>query len=49
MLFGGELKSIRGQSVGEDRAGLQLVEKLATPLALFLDHEQKRSYQRDTG
>ena len=32
MLFVGELKSIRGQSVGEDRAGLQLVEKLATPL-----------------
>ena len=32
MLFGGELKSIRGQSVGKDCAGLQLVEKLATPL-----------------
>ena len=49
MRFGGELKSIRGQSVGEDRTGLQLVDKLATPLALFLDHEQQRSYQRDTG
>jgi len=32
MLFWGELKSIRGQSVGEDLAGLQPVEKLATPL-----------------
>ena len=32
MLLEGELKSIGGQSVGEDRAGLQLVEKLATPL-----------------
>ena len=32
MHFGGELKSIRGQSVGEDHAGLQLVEKLAKPL-----------------
>ena len=31
MRFGGELRSIRGLSVGEDRAGLQLVEKLATP------------------
>ena len=33
MRFGGELKSIRSQSVGEDRAGLQLVEieMLATP------------------
>ena len=31
MLLEGELKSIRGQSVGEDRAGLQLVEKLARP------------------
>ena len=49
MRFGGEPKSIRGQSVGEDCAGLQLVEKLATPLALFLDHEQQRSYERDTG
>ena len=49
MRFGSELKSIRGQSAGEDRTGLQLVDKLATPLALFLDHEQKRSYQRDTG
>ena len=36
MLFGGELKSMGGQSVGEDRAGLQLFEKLATPLiAIF--------------
>ena len=34
MRFGGELKSIRSQSVGEDYAGLQLVEKLATPLAV---------------
>ena len=32
MHFEGELKSIRGQSVVEDRAGLQLVEKLAKPL-----------------
>ena len=32
MHFGGELKSIQGQSVGEDRGGLQLVEKLAKPL-----------------
>ena len=32
MRFGGELKSMRGQSVGEDSAGLQPVEKLATPL-----------------
>ena len=32
MLLDGELKSIGGQSVGEDRTGLQLVEKLATPL-----------------
>ena len=33
MRFGGELKSIRSQSAGEDRAGLQLVEieMLATP------------------
>ena len=30
MRFGGELKRVRGQSVGEDLAGLQLVEKLAT-------------------
>ena len=49
MRFGGELKSIRAQSVGEDRAGLQLVEKLATPLALFLEQQRKRSYKRDTG
>ena len=49
MRFGSELKSIRGQSVGEDLTGVQLVDKLATPLALFLDHEQQRSYQRDTG
>ena len=26
--FWGELKSLRGQSVGEDSAGLQLVDKL---------------------
>ena len=32
MPFGGELTSIRVQSVGEDHAGLQLVEKLAKPL-----------------
>ena len=32
MPFGGELTSIRVQSVGEDRAGLQLAEKLAKPL-----------------
>ena len=32
MRFGGELKSIRGQSVGEDRGGQQLVDKLATTL-----------------
>ena len=49
MRFGSELKSIRGQSVGEDRTGLQLVDKLATPLALFLEKKKKRSYQRDTG
>ena len=30
--FWGELKSLRGQSVVEDSAGLQLVEKLAMPL-----------------
>ena len=29
----GELESLRGQSVGEVSAGLQLVEKLATPLS----------------
>ena len=34
MRFGGELKSIRIRSVGEDCAGLQLVEKLATHLAV---------------
>ena len=33
MHFEDELKSIRGQSVGEDHAGLQLAEKLAIPLA----------------
>ena len=48
MRFGGELKSVRGQSVGEDSAGLQLVEKLATPLALFLEQQRKRSYQKET-
>ena len=31
MRFGSELKSIRGQSVGEDRTGLQLVDKLVRP------------------
>jgi len=36
MLFGGELKSIEVQRVGEDRASLPLAEKLATPLiAIF--------------
>ena len=33
MRLGDELKSIRDQSVGEDHAGLQVVEKLAIPLA----------------
>ena len=33
MRFGDELKSISGQSVGEEHAGLQVVEKLAIPLA----------------
>ena len=32
MPYGGELTSIRDQSVGEDRGGLYLVEKLAKPL-----------------
>ena len=31
MLLEGELKSIGGQSVGEDRAGLQLVESWLRP------------------
>ena len=41
----GELKSLRGQSVGEVSAGLQLVEKLATPLSTcifglyFMQHQ----------
>ena len=51
MLLEGELKSIGGQSVGEDRAGLQLVEKLATPLttsSASRPHETSESAHNET-
>ena len=46
--FCGELKSLRGQSVGEDSADLQLVDKLATPLkrVFFWTPDRRRFVQR---
>ena len=46
--FWGELKSLRGQSFGEDSAGLQLVDKLATPLSrvFFWTLDRRRFVQR---
>ena len=46
--FWGELKSLRGQSAGEDSAGLQLVDKLATPLnrVFFWTLDRRRFVQR---
>ena len=46
--FWGELKSLRGQSAGEDSAGLQLVDKLATPpnRVFFWTLDRRRFVQR---